>query len=455
VQFTWHSSASISLTKNGSKILFDPWLSDSAFLGSWRPWPDPTSAKNNVISQDFDFIIYTHFHSDHYDSKFLKEYFNFNKKRLENTEILIVESVWNQLEFSIRNLIKGIRVRVVSSGIRIKISEDFYVTLFTSDWCEPQVCGKLIPCYSTSNRSRAIDSVALIEGSGTKILNLNDAVGSTIVNHLVRNGLRVDLVLGVYGAAGSFPQCLDISDDLSSKLSEDFIDNALNTLVSKSLMLKARYILPFAGQYILVGRLSKLNSKRALLPLPEAVNRLKNTFESVITLEPNGIAEFKNGLLVQKSLDYNEPSLMNQSKYLLKYEDQKYYYERRILNDQELDKAKMLSRDAFDSLASRYEPNQIPGDLYAINIFSPEKEHVFGVRFTNQDVTYSSSPIDSSNFSDISLDLRLLVGVLSRKAGYKSFTSMHWNQAHIGSHLTFTQSNYDARAHYFLNFLHT
>jgi hypothetical protein len=162
-----------------------------------------------------------------------------------------------------------------------------------------------------------------------------------------------------------------------------------------------------------------------LLPLPEAVNRLKNIFESVITLEPNGIAEFKNGLLVQKSLDYNEPSLMNQSSYLLKYEDQKYYYERRILNDHELDKAKILSRGAFDSLASRYEPNQIPGDEYAINIFSPEKEHVFSVRFTNQDVTYQSSPIDSSNFSDISLDLRLLVGCLSRKAGYKSFTSMH------------------------------
>ena len=119
MQLTWHSSACISFTKNFSKILFDPWLSDSAFLGSWRPWPDPTSAKNNVISQDFDFIIYTHFHSDHYDSKFLKEYFNFNKKRLENTEILIVESVWSQLEFSIRNLIKGIRVRVISSGQRI------------------------------------------------------------------------------------------------------------------------------------------------------------------------------------------------------------------------------------------------------------------------------------------------------------------------------------------------
>lgn len=449
-----HSSASVSFSHQGKKILFDPWLTDAAFLGSWRPWPDPVSAHDYVINQDWDYIIFTHFHSDHYDRKFLKEYYMHNKQRINTTKILIVENTWPQLEYSIRNLIKGVDLKIVISGRKIQLSDDFFITLYASDWCDPSICGKMIPCYSQFSRTRSFDSVAIIEGSGTKILNLNDAVGSSIVQHLVKQGIKVDVVMGVYGAAGSYPQCLEVDEDMQKNLANNFVDKAINLLIEQSKKMKAKYIFPFAGQYVLVGSLARLNSQRAILSLPKAASQIANLFEEVFTLQQNGGVEFRDGFIKEKSDDFLEPDKDEMSLYLHKFEKDKYYYQLIDYSDSIFDRVTNLSKSAFISLKRRYEPEAIKGEKYSINFFDLGKNHIFSLDFSNKDVFYSSKLIDSEQYCNITADIRLFEGCMGRKSKFKSFTPMHWNQAHIGSHLTFDQTNYDGRAQYYLNFMH-
>ena len=63
------------------KILNDPWFSEGIYDGSWFHFPKVSDPLNSI--GDVDMIYVSHVHPDHYDSKFLSEYFlKYGKKKL-------------------------------------------------------------------------------------------------------------------------------------------------------------------------------------------------------------------------------------------------------------------------------------------------------------------------------------------------------------------------------------
>ena len=291
MQITWHSSACVSIESNGTNILFDPWLEAKAFLGSWAQWPPVEDTKNLVLETRYDYIIYTHFHSDHFDSRFLSRYLRAMSRVGHIPTILVAENSWNQLARSIINIAgdKAI-VKSVQSGLKIDLNtHNFSLTLYCSDHCDPILCGKSIPCFSNNPKFRSIDSVAVIQDEDNTVVNFNDAIFSNLDLYLQKIGIKADLVMGVFCEAGSWPQChTGLASEEVGAIKTAFIENALKKLAQAAECLRAKYIFPFGGQYILVGDLAKLNDNRAVLPVSNAKDKLRLlTDKNIVTLNPN------------------------------------------------------------------------------------------------------------------------------------------------------------------------
>jgi hypothetical protein len=452
---TWHSSACVSFESFETKILFDPWLESPAFLGSWQQWPPAKDSLAECLATKFDFIVYTHFHSDHWDPKFLKDYLRIWNERGHHPVILLAKNTWGQLANSIGAVAQdNAQIVLAESGRPLSLnSSGFKVTTWVSDFCDPLACGKQLPCYSSNPSSRAIDSVWLIADEDSTILNINDAVASQIDVHLQKIGVRADLVMGVFSAAGSFPQCMsNLTPERKAQEKEIFLKNALDRLVKVGERLNANYIFPFAGQYILSGKLAVLNSDRAIVPVSIARNQIQNLTDiKVFTLGTGETCTLVQGEIVDIGNDYVEPD----DQAVLAYLNQKngpYAYELRPVEKVNL--AKLSENIELASLKLSQMYRNMEKFDYSIRIKAFNTDFSWSLEFGTE---LKYGPFDSlqSNHSEISLDLRLLDGCLRRKSGYEGFTIMHWNQAHIGSHLSFNQSSYNPTAHYLLNFLHT
>jgi hypothetical protein len=454
MKMTWHSSACVSYESEGTKVLFDPWLESKAFLGSWGQWPPAEETKLNILDVKFQYLVYTHFHSDHFDQKFLSLYLKTMNALNHKPIILIAENSWVQLSTSIKNIAKDrAEIKVLDSGQKYHLnSKGFSISLFCSDHCDPIACGKSIPCFSKHPKFRAIDSVALLEDEHAKIANFNDAVSSNLDLHLQKMGVKVDLIMGVFSAAGSFPQCqLGLSQSEIDLAKNNFIQNALTRLITASDRLAAKYIFPFAGQYILVGEKANLNDDRAVISADKAGAKLSSmTDKNVLTLNTNESIEFFRGEVASVGKQYQEPSNIIREKYLNMYFNEKYFYQRR--NSEDIDLGEL---ESHLEIASNKINKMLTQNLnYSISLRAINSDFRWDLNF-QENLDWGKNLVSLDNYCEIYLDLRLLEGCVRKSNSYSGFTSMHWNQAHIGSHLQFKQSSYSAPAHYLLNFLHT
>lgn len=63
MKFTNIGGATAILEHRGKRILFDPWLDDGIFHGSWFHWP-PAAADIKALGR-FDYVYISHIHEDH------------------------------------------------------------------------------------------------------------------------------------------------------------------------------------------------------------------------------------------------------------------------------------------------------------------------------------------------------------------------------------------------------
>jgi UDP-MurNAc hydroxylase len=454
MKMTWHSSACVSFESSETKILFDPWLKGSAFLGSWQQWPPAEDALAICLETKYDYIVYTHFHSDHWDPKFLREYLNIWSKRGHNPQILIAKNTWIQLAKSVGSIARDdAKIVLLESGKTFSLNNNgFQLTTWVTDFCDPITCGKLLPCFSPDPAFRAIDSAALIEDEDASVVNLNDGVASGLDSYLQKIGIRADLVMGVFSAAGSFPQCMsNLSSERKKVEKENFLTGAMSRLVLAAERLNAKYIFPFAGQYILSGTLSSLNSERAVIPVSDARDLIQNMTDiQTFTLNSNKCSTFKRGEIIEVGDGYLEPNKKLMSSYL-DASNRQYAYELRPIEKVNLLQLFENLEAASSKLAVMYK--KMEKFDYSIQINAKDTDFFWNLEF-GRELSFGSFKTSQVDHSKITLDLRLLDGCVRRKGGYEGFTAMHWNQAHIGSHLRFDQTKYNPAAHYLLNFLH-
>lgn len=226
-------------------ILHDPWFTDGAYDGSWFQWPkvdNPVSACG-----DCDYIYISHIHPDHYDPIFLKKYMvHYGEKTL-----IISDHKPNILANKLTN--DGFKFKIVSANSPLHVGATSVIIL-------PHIVAG----------SNNIDSALILEYRDSSfvlntLVNLNDCIYdpkfySSIID-LLASG--TDILLTTYTGAGPYPQCFFDIDDKCLKLESQnkafqFKTRFLDTVD----IFNPKYVLPFAGQYILGGDLAKLNEFR-------------------------------------------------------------------------------------------------------------------------------------------------------------------------------------------------
>ena len=235
-------SACVTIETPDCKILCDPWFTDGIFDGAWYLYTkdrDPFSAIG-----DCNYIYISHIHADHYDPIFLRKYFEIFGEKI----LIIGDFESNYLEKSIQH--DGFKCQVNTKPLKLGQT---VVSVFPHETGSPS----------------DIDSACLIEYFAEdrvhRVLNINDCVFDPIFLSNFSKFEQVDILLLSYTGAGPYPQTYFELDDpellVAAKSKKDqFIDQYLK--IAEVVPAKVR--IPFAGQYLLGGSLSHLNSYRGV-----------------------------------------------------------------------------------------------------------------------------------------------------------------------------------------------
>jgi len=437
-----YKSSTFSITTEKTKVLFDPWLIDGEYYGSWNHFP-PIDIDFSEFNE-YDFICLTHIHPDHFSKKTLQK---INK----NIPVIILDYKQKFLKLNLELL--GFNVIELKHGSSLSLN-DISIKVFAADNCNPELCKKFFGCGifgQKNDQSNQIDSIFVIKQKSYTLVNTNDVpfqLARDVLKKIKKEFPKIDLLLVGYSGAGPYPQCFDNLDDLEKlKKAEEkkisFLEQSLSTIN----VLEPKLYMPFAGQYTLGGKLSKLNKFRGSPNLIEARNYLNNKLKNnskCILLNSN--IEYN---LNDKKLPEFSPSFFDEEEsyinnYLTKikfdYETQTYpkMYELTSLIEKSFlrfekkrNEIKYFSKTKIIIKVnhSKYLVLYMNGDRF--KILEPDK-------------------IVWNNYVLLDLDQRLLFSIL------KGPKYAHWNNAEIGSHIQYFRSPdiYERSLFYCLNFFH-
>ena len=448
----WFRSATVGvISDSGTAILCDPWLTDGAFLGSWFHFPRLEGFEfQEVLSRRWDAIYISHLHADHFDRKFMSAV-----SRAQPWCKVLIPSFSHQW---LLRAIKGCgfpddRIVQIDSGDYEEIG-DIVTRVLTADHCDPELCGLSVTCHNDDSRLAAIDSLAVFEADNSRILNANDALAVASVGRLLPEIGPVDLLLGHYGGAGPFPQCFpDIEDAEKVRKARALAEVFLSRLATAARITKAKFVMPFAGQYVLGGNLSKLNEWRSVVTLSEAVEWVSEHCDSeAIAIQPFSSFDVGTGMVEHH---WVEPPAEDTRKYIEEISNVRFPYEKAQTR---WGTAAEDLRESLENVASECERRERAGIEFESHRISIESTAVSGyidVGGSRPEVFVGPLGAMLSQETRISCHPNLLKGLIVRAEGYRGFTPMHFNQAEIGSHFEWRRNGKYNPATHCLNFLHT
>ncbi|WP_095696663.1 MBL fold metallo-hydrolase [Candidatus Planktophila versatilis] len=447
VKIQWYRSATVGIfSDSGNSILCDPWMTDGAFIGSWYHWPPLEGFEFDfLVSKNWDAIYISHFHADHFDRKLLAAIIRNNAV----VKVLIPEYSNKWLRRAVLNCgVTPNNLIEIPNNKSVQF-KDFSIRMFVADYCNPQMCGASISCVSSPRKQSANDSVALFEADGQRILNANDALAVQSAQRLWPVVGEVDLLLGHFGGAGPFPQCFaDLNKLEKLENAREMGQTFVGRLIETAGRLNAKFTMPYAGQYVLGGSLTELNEYRSVIPLSQVLSCIA---DSGVTT-PVSMLPFGEFNLTQSSLseEWREPPASIQEAYLEKIKKVLFPYQK---FEEDWPGAKVSLNRALQRVKNEFDAYVEEGGSGSISSITIMTEGVSKtINFGLGQSTLSESP-QYENHSTIQLDSRLLKRLLIRKAGYQGFTQYHFNQAEIGSHLTWSRKGPYPSETQFLNFL--
>lgn len=422
-------SACIEIEANGIIILTDPWFTDGIYDGSWYQYPrieDPLS----VLSEP-DVIYVSHIHPDHYDPVFLTKIF----EKWGPKPIIIPEFPNNYLAKKAK--FDGFEVtccrHINMNGVDLHIV--------------PNIWG------SASD----IDSALLVHHVGQTVLNLNDCLfnpnhAKQLSDIISMYTDKLDLLALGYTGAGTYPQTyFDITEDRDEllKRAEKKKQTFFEGYRRYCEYFPARHHLPFAGKYLLGGKLADLNPYRGVADAVEVCDFddqaiiLADAGYGIIDLSTNEVSSVRKSAYslddIQQYITENikTQKLAYETDFTIAYSDinfmrymiaaykkafvkselnVNYFYVFHVMEDSDIRESYLLN--CYEDHISKYDQTLQP------NKKLPEPR------------------------TEMYLDYRQLFGLLTGV--------YHWNNAEIGSQIPARRypvdaHNYAARA--FLNFM--
>ena len=209
------SHASFLLRANERSILFDPWLVDSAYWGSWSLFPNHETLPETLEITD---LVITHPHPDHFHIPTLKRLRKDTRVFIPNFESGIMQAELKRLGFT--------NVQLVEWEAVVDLDEDIQFAFLrpVSLW---------------------EDSSCLVRVKNWIWLNQNDS-GAPLRDELLPD--RIDLLSTSFdiGASG-YPLTWAIPEGRKAAIISASKRNLLETIFKRCEQVQAAYYSPFAG----------------------------------------------------------------------------------------------------------------------------------------------------------------------------------------------------------------
>jgi len=434
----WFRSATVGIySDSGTRILCDPWITNGAFIGSWFHYPKLEGFEfKELVNRKWDALYISHLHADHFDRKLVAAI----ARNQPDCVVILPKFAHRWLYRAVANCgFEPSRILELDTNKSFTL-KDFTIKVFTADFCDPQVCGVSTPCLPITPRESAIDSLALFEADNQRVLNANDALAVQSASKLWPLIGKVDLLLGHYGGAGPYPQAfVNINDQDKSIEAKKLANIFVNRLLDASVKLQAKFVMPYAGQYVLGGTLSKLNPFRSVVSLEEVLGAITRGTDSI----PIGIRPFSSFNLTtgESEASWQEPTEFEVAQYLKSIETELFPYQ---LKEETWDDSEGLIESALTSVGKEYLVREnLRLNDYRITISASESLKT--IQFNNNKFQILDGKFhDQPNTTTLNFDPRLLKRIITRAEGYKGFTPFHFNQAEIGSHIKWSRNgNYN------------
>lgn len=258
-------SACVLVEANGVKILTDPWLVDGEYFGAWAHYPPYDFDPGRFA--DLDFIYVSHIHPDHFSRKTLALF-------PRRVPVLVHAYASGFLRANLEAL--GFRVVELSHNRPTELKNGVSINILAADNCDPALCGRFFGCASgeRTSGSAQIDTLSVIDDGRHVVLNVNDCpleLAQASMALVKQQYPNIDLLLTGYSGAGPYPQCFP----QLSPTERDRAAAAKKTQFLKqgerfTAAIQPRFYMPFAGTYVLSGKLATLNSHRGVPELEEA-----------------------------------------------------------------------------------------------------------------------------------------------------------------------------------------
>ena len=307
-----------------------------------------------------------------------------------------------------------------------------------------QILKKNYLIYNDAKIGNLIDSAMLISCDGVSALNANDNTPSIEASKMLLNDYGdISLAMLNYNAAGPYPSCFDnLTDEEKSSEHERILERNFDHMKRVLSAMKPKYVLPFAGAYVLGGDLRFKNKYLGTTTWDECANWLNNQNiapTSVVLLRENDTLNIENGLSNRpyqeidrlKMRDYIENELC---KVRYPYQDEETPREDVLIDDMQKASIAMKERMHRYKLSSSFN----------IVVFAFECGYSIYPTFNEVDLKENFD----GNKLECRMDDRLLRRILDRKS--------HWNNAEIGAHINFIRSPnvYEPDLHTILQFFH-
>ncbi len=394
-------SACVVISTPDIKVLCDPWFSEGVYDGSWFHFPEVKEPLDIIGSVDAIFI--SHIHPDHYDPVFLRKYFDlYGVKRL-----IIADQSPNYLKSKM--LADGFKPEVLSVSLQINQ---------TSIFLAPHKTGSL------SDMDSALIMNYVDKNNLThSVVNLNDIIADDEIIGQIKKLLNAEcgiLLLG-YTGAGPYPQTyFDLDDShiliAADKKKEEFFKRYTSTVEK----FNPRVSIPFAGKYLLGGKLATLNNVRGVA---DPVEILKVDPSAVVLADQGGEIDTVSYHASEVRIDFY--SKEDIAKKISNISSNKMSYER-LFNQDEIYQLP-LKRLILRANSVAQAKSEYALDYYFV-IHMPEDE-VAIININNKSKMPVKFQSSKEKFpeprSEIFIDPRYLFGLMTN--------IYHWNNAEVGS----------------------
>jgi UDP-MurNAc hydroxylase len=406
LKFQFIANASgIFIGRRGTTVLCDPWLVDGVFEGSWCHCPKLSTTIDDVM--DVDAIYVSHLHPDHFDER----HFRFAKTK----PLLVLDHGPNFLirklsALGYTNLIK------VKDGETIPF-EEFKITMFAP--------------FAKHNFHEAaignlIDSAMLIECDGISALNTNDNTPTVESARVLKEKYgQITLAMLNYNAAGPYPSCFDnLTIDEKTAEHHRLLQRNFEYMKDVVIALGPKYVMPFAGAYVLGGDFHYKNAYLGTATWEECADWLK---EKIAPVKPVVLREGDTFLLDAGQAD--RPYVPLDTAAMAQYvtnELSRIRYPYQL--DEQPDPLQLAEdiRKASDAMKGRMQRFGISSKM-AVILKAFGKPYRIYPDFAELDAVD-----ENCARLECEMDERLLRRVLDKKS--------HWNNAENGAHVTYFRS---------------